>query len=203
MRNGLAVAMIVLMLTGCAVQPPKQLSRDEWIATTNRIYPDVDKDKLIAAAEKVLRLVDGDDFAIQHTNEGFNAVRNWTAYAVIAAASGTDYWNFTVAQTADGNRASLHVSTMSSAIMPMAVGGPDGGETVFSAPAQGAPIDGNLLYDVFWSRLDYLLGKSDKWLTCDDVATMRKSGPAWGNDDPICNSFNIKDLRPDHAMVTD
>lgn len=49
---------------------------------------------------------------------------------------------------------------------------------------------------MFFARLDYLLGKGGAWMTCKDADERVKSGATWGNNEALCNSFNITDAHP-------
>ena len=200
-KSSVLAVLAAVCLAGCAGQH-RQLSREEWLSTTARIYSDVDKETVVGAAERLLRLADGQDFKIQHTEDGLLASRNWMSYVVIAAATGTDYWRLTVTPLPEGTKATIQVSMQGSAITPMMTAGPGAGTgwTATSGPMTGAVIDGPLLYDIFWARMDYLLGKKTAWMTCADADALRAAGTSWGNDDPLCNSFNMTDAHPDEKI---
>lgn len=199
MRTSLAsLLLIVLTLSGCATKPT-QLSRDEWISTTTRVYRDHSKEDVIRAGERLLRLAGGDGFQIQHSEEGLYATRNWLVYIVIAAATGVDYWKLLVTQTPDGAKASLQVSTQAQPIAPMLTAGPEKGTgwTAMTGPMAGSPVNGTALYDLFWSRIDYLLGKRKDWMTCAESDKRVKSKTVWGTNEALCNSFNVADAHPE------
>lgn len=187
------IALFVMLLSGCAAPPP-QMSREEWLAMAQRDYAGVTKDQALSAAEKLLRLADGDDFQITHTEEGISATRNWLAYLVIAAASGTDFWAIKATSIKDGVRVSMQVNTQSQAVTPMATSGSNW--TATTMPMSGSPVTGTAIYDVFWSRLDYLLGKTTQWMTCEAADERVRQKITWGNNEALCNGFNMKDEHP-------
>ena len=182
----------VVVLAGCAA-PPKQLTRDEWLNATTRTYPGASKDQVLAASEKLLRLADGDDFDIRHTESGINATRAWIAYAVIVGVSGTDYWDIRADQIGDGVKVSVQVSTQTQSTSPMQMGAT---WMPVNSATPGTPAHGVAIYDVFFSRLDYLLGKGGKWMTCKEADERVKTNATWGNNEALCNSFNVTDSHP-------
>lgn len=190
----IALLAVFVFITGCASQQP-QMTRQEWLDTTTKTYKNTSKDDVINAAEKVLRLADGGDFKIVHSEEGFRASRYWTIYLVIAATMGTDQWALSVKQENDDVRASLQVNTQAQAITPMAT--TSGDMTVTTGPMSGSPIMGTSVYDVFWARLDYMLGQSDHWMTCEESNKRVSDKVVWGANDSLCNSFNMKDALPE------
>lgn len=187
-----ALILILIALAGCAA-PPKQITRNEWLNATTRTYSGVSKEQALAASEKLLRLADGDDFNIQHTESGINATRAWIAYAVIVGVNGTDYWDIRADQIGDGVKVSVQVSTQTQSTSPMQMGST---WMPVNSTTPGTPAHGVAIYDVFFSRLDYLLGKGGKWMTCKEADERVKSGATWGNNEALCNSFNITDSHP-------
>lgn len=188
------VAMLLAagLTTGCAHEPA--MSRQQYLAMTSRYYPDRSAEQVIAAAERVLRLADGDDFKFAHNPKGFVASRNWTIYVVLAASSGTDTWVLDTVPSGPGTRVNLQVGRQAAAIVPVST--TSGAMTATSLPSVGSPVEGTATYDLFWARLDYLLGKRPDWMSCD-VADKRVSQRiAWGDNSALCNSFNVKDMTP-------
>lgn len=192
--NKITLAVTVaLLITGCATAPP-QLTRDEWLTMTSRNYEGVTKEQVIGAAERLFRLADGDDFSIVHTEEGIYASRNWLAYMVIAAATGTDYWQLKVIPAGAGVKATVQVNTQAQGISPMAT--TSGAWTATTTPMAGSPVMGTAIYDLFWSRMDYLLGKRPDWMRCELADERVKQKVTWGTNEALCNSFNVKDEVP-------
>ncbi|AEC22239.1 hypothetical protein PT7_P003 (plasmid) [Pusillimonas sp. T7-7] len=62
-------------------------------------------------------------------------------------------------------------------------------------------VPGTAIYDVFWARMDYLLGKNDKWMTCEEANSRVKAAITWGPNEALCNSFNMKDAAPDEMVA--
>lgn len=187
--------MLALLLGGCATQHPPQ-SREDWLKTTTRTYSGVTKDQALTAAEKLLRLADGDDFALTYTADTVQATRSWSVYLVIAAAMGTDYWTIRADQVGDAVKVAVQVNTQSQSITPMPTT-TSGTWTAGTMPMSGSPVMGTAIYDVFWARMDYLLGKADEWMTCEKANKRVSDGVTWGTNESLCNAFNMKDSLPE------
>ncbi len=180
----------VLTVAACAT-PPRELTRDEYLAMTTRSYKGVSQKKLMDTAEQVLRLADSSDFKLHHKKNGFLATRQFVGFYVIAAVNGTDYWDIDVS----GSQMTLAVSQAASGMSAWAT--PDGGAVPVTIAGQGQPIQGDALYRLFWARMDYLLGKSkDEWPTCAWMTQQIRDGHAWGDLSPLCGQ-DVKDLSPE------
>lgn len=181
--------LVISIFVGCAQQ--RKLSRDEWISATQRSYSNISAETLISKAQEVLVLADGDDFNFSHSNRGFSASRNWTTYFVIGAAMGTDFWTFEVEpQGKDILLAKISVSTVAGNLVAA------GGGSTLTTPGHGSPAQGNVVYNIFWNRLDYLLGKTDQWMDCKLVSKKIFNKEFFGNDEALCNSFNLTNEYP-------
>lgn len=193
------VAMLcALTLSGCAIKAP-HLTRKEWIEVTTREYTGVSNDQVLDASEELFRLADGDDFNISHSQDGLYASRNWMVYVVFTAVMGTDYWLVKTTPTPNGIKVSVQVNTQAGAITPMATTGGD--LTATSTTLGGMPIDGKAIYDVFWARMDYLLGKRSNWMTCKEANDRVNKHIVWGSNDALCNAFNVKDQTPKAPLI--
>ncbi|MFH0813079.1 MAG: hypothetical protein V2A69_09620 [Pseudomonadota bacterium] len=188
-----SVVSLCIVFAGCATTKP-QLTREEWLDTTTRYYDGVSKDEVLKAAERLFRLADGNDFKIVHAEDELYATRNWLVYVVLAAASGTDYWRVTTKSAQNGVKVSVQVNTQSQTIAPMAT--TSGSWTATTLPMAGTPVQGTAIYDVFWARMDYLLGKRTDWMDCKQAGERVKKGITWGLNEALCNCFNIKDDKP-------
>lgn len=188
LRNIIFLSVLTALTASCA-HKKRQLNRDEWLVLTQRNYSGTSKEQLIAKAEEVLRLADGEDFVFYHSEDGFTASRKWSVYFVIGAAAGTDIWNFQVNPATDGWKAKISVSSNSGNTSATAVG-------VVTTPNQSSEVQGNAVYSIFWSRLDYLLGKNEQWMDCRLASKKQSSGEYFGNDEALCNSFNMANNYP-------
>lgn len=193
MRKLLLTTMLLVTISGCAIKHP-QMTRDEYLQTTQREYSDKTPDDIFRATEKLFTLADGDDFTFHYTDDTMTATRPWSVYLVLAAAMGTDTWLIRTKRTDSGTKVSALVSTSSGTIAPMATTGGDWAAA--GLPGGGNVVAGTAIYDVFWSRMDYLLGISKKWMTCKEADLRVKTKKVWGSNEALCNSFNMKDAAP-------
>ncbi len=187
----LRMILIVSLLTACASNP--KLSDEEYKALTNQEYIGVTKDQVLQAAEELLRLADGDDFKIEKSLESLSALRRWREYYVVSYEWGDDQWQVKTYPTNGGIATVVHISRK--------VG--YSGNMVFISDGQSAySVNGTAIYDLFWGRMDYLLGKRQDWMTCEMSNDRIKQKIVWGSNDPLCNKLNIKDNKPASRIVT-
>jgi len=170
------------------------MSREEWLQATQRTYGTT-QENVIKATEKIFRLADGDDFKVAHHENGLTATRPWIVYMVFTGATGTDYWSLNVKDNNGKTKASIAVSTDGNAVAPIATTSP-GVYSAGSAAIAGTPVNGTALYDLFWSRMDWMLGLRKDWMGCKEADAMVKEKKVWGTNEALCNSFNIKDTLP-------
>jgi len=160
--RGVIVAVLA-MLGGCAA-PQQIVDRSDFLAEGAREYPGESKERVIKAAETVLRISDPTDFEFRYNLNGFEGLRRYTIYAVLAAAQGRERWDFVTESTPGVTRASVSVSE---------AGVTTGGYTQQRYENTMASIP---LYRLFWSRVDYMLGRRADWVTCEQaVAELEKS----------------------------
>ena len=193
------VLLSLCVLSSCAskkkmTREESLKAREEWLKFSQKEYKGISKEKIISAAEEVLNLTDGSDFNYSHNDDGFIGKRNWLVYAVLAAASGTDTWEFTVKPKGENLVATFHVTTAGSAISGTVTG--SGDTTTFTTPSQDSIVQGNAIYHMFWGRMDYVLGITKTWPDCNSVKVKIKKGELNGDLENICDSVTITDELP-------
>ena len=194
-------AMVVLLtsvLVGCAA-PQRLLTANEMATVTHRTFPGVTTEQTLAAAERVLRLADGDDFAIDSDRDGLTATRNWTVYFVLGFVTGTDNWIFKARPVEGGTAVTFAVGSVAQPApakqTPRRADDP-------RPKVMGATHEGTAIYDLVWARMAYLLGQRGDWMSCAESEARVASGVVWGETVALCNSFNVKDLVPEGAMTS-
>jgi hypothetical protein len=104
------VVVCGLLVASCAA-PHQIRDRSDYLAEATRTYQNETRERVISAAETVLKISDPNDFEFRHNINGFTGLRRYTIYAVLAAAQGREKWEF---QTEPGGpnavRASISVS---------------------------------------------------------------------------------------------
>lgn len=158
MRKLIGLAVAVAAIAGCAA-PHQIVDRSDFLAEATRSYKGETRERLITAAERVLRQSDPADFEFRHSMNGFTGLRRFFIYAVIAASNGREKWEFQVdPEGKDMLRASISVSEAGKTV---------GGGDVEDFEGKLASVP---LYRLFWNRVDYVLGKRPDWITCDQAS---------------------------------
>jgi hypothetical protein len=152
---GLGLACV---LAGCAAAPHQVRDRDDYLAEASRVYPRETRERVLKAAETVLRISDPADFEFRYTLSGFTGLRRYFIYAVIASASGREKWDFMTEPEPAGLRASVSISEEGTA---------SGG---YSANRYENAMASSPLYRLFWARVEYMLNKRPDWVTCEQAA---------------------------------
>ncbi len=199
MHKILPLACFITALLAACATPRPSLTRSEQINLVKRSYSDIDKETVIQAVEKLLLLTDRSDFEIAHTDEGFTATRSWTIYLVLSGAVGTDIWSVKATESEGFTDVSVSVYQQSStlAATPTSSGS---SASITTVPSGSVPIVNPALYYLFWSRMDYLLGKSEQWITCTEADEVLERAGAWGDYSVLCNGFNIEDTNPETGI---
>ena len=162
-----SVLIACLCLMSCAA-PYKIANRDDYLAEATRIYPSEQKERVIRAAETIIKISDPDDVDMRYVNNGFTALRRYVVYAVIASAAGQERWVFQTEEKDKAIEASLSIS--------------EGGRSYggYTSQPYEAAMNSIPLYRLFWKRMDYMLGRRPDWVTCDqegDLITKAGGSP--------------------------
>lgn len=154
MRRVLAVLLGVTAVGGCSA-PHQIRDRSDFLAEATRTYQGETRERLVTAAERVLKQSDPADFEFRHSIAGFTGLRRYMIYAVVATSQGREKWEFSVEPDGIAMRAAIAVS--------------EAGITTGNYTA--TPYEGQLasvpLYRLFWARVDYVLGRRPDWTTCE------------------------------------
>jgi hypothetical protein len=196
-RAHFASILTAIALAGCATVP--QMTREEALAVTSRVYPGITVTQSLEAAERVLQLADGADFSFAHQPNGFVGMRRWLTYFVLGAVHGTDHWQVTAEQVGPDVRLRVFVSTSSQDITPMAV--TPAVWVPMTMPANAKMVAGTAIYDVFFARVDYLLGIRPAWMSCKEADGRVSAGRATGDNSALCNGFNMADATPTQPLI--
>jgi hypothetical protein len=140
MKTILAI-LLVATLSGCAA--PKQYTQEEWEKYSTRFYKDKTPDEIIKAATKLFLLSDPDDYEFITFENSLEAIRR--KFFLMSVTH--DKWILKTYPKENGTKAILGYIWN------------DG-----SSPGLMKDVG---TYDLFWKRMDYLLGLSKEWITCD------------------------------------
>jgi hypothetical protein len=155
MRN---LGLAALACVACAAAPHQVRDRDDYLAEATRVFPGESRERVLKAAETVLKISDPADFEFRYTLTGFTGLRRYFIYAVVASASGREKWEFLTEPEPAGLRASVSISEEGTA---------SGG---YSANRYEGAMASVPLYRLFWNRVEYMLGKRPEWVTCEQAA---------------------------------
>jgi hypothetical protein len=165
MRASFICLGLVLCLSGCGTAPHRIVDRDDFLAEATRHYKGESRERVIRAAETVIKMSDPEDVEMRYTAQGFVALRKYFIYAVFASASGREKWEFTVEDAPSEEVASLSISEA----------GTSYGN--YSAQPYENVMNNFPLYRLFWKRVDYILGRRPDWVTCDqETAALQAQG---------------------------
>jgi hypothetical protein len=154
----LGIVVLGGALAGCAAAPHQVRDRDDYLAEATRVFPGETRERVLKAAETVLKISDPADFEFRYTLTGFTGLRRYFIYAVLASASGREKWEFLTEPDPAGLRASVSISEEGTA---------SGG---YSANRYEGAMASVPLYRLFWSRVEYMLSKRSDWVTCEQAA---------------------------------
>lgn len=153
-------ALALLSTAACATD--RSLSPTEYENVVTRTYP-VEPVEALAKARQIFELNDRSDYTFSYTDEyRLRAERKWFVYLVFWYADGLDTWE---------------VSAL-----------PVSGGTAMRADARrdDMTVPGVAAYELFYARMDYLLGIGDQWVTCDDQYDRIADGVTWGRIGNLC-----------------
>ncbi|MBW1722535.1 MAG: hypothetical protein JRJ78_10760 [Deltaproteobacteria bacterium] len=172
-RKTLLIICYILLLAGCATTQ-RHLSREEWMQVRNRHYANISPEQVLKAAEKLFILADNKDFKFSYNNNSLKAVRWASPFPV------NIWYHWDIVAVPSGNGTDVNVS-----ISTTAAG--------FGVPGGMTPHDSPDVINLFYSRLDYLLGKSTVWLSCNDY---KKKNPRSSTLEALC--LLAEDSSPSH-----
>ena len=165
MMRILAIAIGALTLAGCGHAPIQITDRQDYLAEATRTYPGEQKERVIQAAETILKSSDPGKLDMRYTGKGFVGLRQYSYYAILAAGQGQEKWEFEVEERPGSQFASLSVSDAGI----VAVGS--------SVRHHENALNAIPLYRLFFKRMDYMLGRRPDWVLCaDETQALQQTG---------------------------
>lgn len=125
-------------------------SDEDLSKAKTRIYEGVSEKEIFAAAEKIFKLADGDEFAFYPGDKELSARRKWSIHEFLHIDTFIDNWKIQTFIEENGVRATIQVQRSCRGL----------GCDLYNEPITTEP------YELFWSRMDYLLGKRKDWVPC-------------------------------------
>ena len=166
--------MVIVGLSGCATKP--KATKEQMSTAMTRNYKGVSSDQVLQASEKLLKLADEKRFKFAREDNQLTATRSGEVFTGIYSggkASVTAVWlvktqekdQSTVVNIEGGwRRQSMSAGITSNLKRP----------------------EGTAVYNLFFNRLDNLLGKSNEWMTCEGMKKAIKQGEESGDIRMLC-----------------
>lgn len=184
-----------LLITGCASAPT--MDRNEFLTSTSRTYDGVTEEQFFAAAKRLFELSDPSDVKFAYPGPHAMIVQhNWSIFLILAFTKGQDVWRISTEPTANGLNARVYVSQTRGGGYGGLTGGGGAYGSAVSAPANAVATPA--VYELFWLRMDYLLGKKTRWANCIQWQANVDLGKTYGDIGALCG-FPIWDGVPTQA----
>lgn len=162
-------ALVVSLGAGCVTMTPEEIATEyeRQLKMSTRVYLDKKAEDVILAADRVFRLA-ADDYAISYSPTGLHAQRNWQIYLIISGSCGTDNWNLTTQKLPQGGVKVIatHFSYTTNTPRTTTEGGDTATMLLNLMPGTASMTTRPAIYQLFFARLDYFLGKRTAWVTC-------------------------------------
>jgi hypothetical protein len=189
---------IAILLSGCG-QINRLIPTNVEQTVMTKTYHNVTKEQIYQASGKMFELLDGSDFHIAQYKDGLMGTRSWLVFIGWGNVPGADYIEV---KAVEKENSIVEISTkiytnVDPGMYERARSDADYTErTIPPIRIKGKLTNGTAAYNIFWARLDYLLGLTDKWMTCDEQKERLKAGIDTGEDKFFC-SFVSADDKPE------
>lgn len=138
----------VIAASGCAGY--KSYTREQWLEGTTRVYDNVTTDQVLLATEKIFVLADESDVTFAHRQNGIKISRFTAPFPAVV------YFHWDIQCEPVDNGVKVTVIDLSAS-----------GQALLSY-IEPNPLSGLSVIDLYFKRLEYLLGKSQQWYSCKD-----------------------------------
>lgn len=171
--------LCLLILGGCALPEPVA-TRQEFMEAQRKMYTGVTQVQITNAAKQIFLLADPDELRFVHTSDRIIAHPRSITYFIVFSTH-DEKWTIETLNVDNGVFVTTEVEpkTNGSNYSPQGIGP----------------------YMLFYNRLDYLLGQTDTWMTCEDYKRIAEAHPAWGEDQILC--YHAEDHIPEGPLVVD
>jgi len=178
---GVASCMLIVMLSYCVpskvLSPHESMSQDEQIKATTRVYRDISSETILFATDKLLVRSNETEFQFSHSPERLTAESKRSVYMPNTSwQEWHEKWVVTAQEQSKEVLVSVKVERHISHLF--------GSETQ-------TPY-GPAVYDLFWKRLEFLIGLDDQWMTCEEIQEAIRQGKTRGHVNWLCRVENEK-----------
>ncbi|WP_447971285.1 hypothetical protein [Nitrospira sp. M1] len=170
----------LLVFSGCATPT---LTPEETKQLKTKTYSALSPETILPAVSDLFFLVD--DQAYQRTvhDNRLTATRTHSLDIGMTFVKAKDTWIVDMEKTPKGTTVTLDVKSE---------------ETWMTGTTEVDMPDGPAVYTQFWTRLDFLLGQSTAWMTCDDLTNEYLEDRTWGDTWWLCSE--VKDRTPPELL---
>jgi hypothetical protein len=173
--------MLIATLSYCAsskdLSSHEPMSQDEQIKATTRVYRDISPEFIFSAADKLLVRSNETEFQFSRSPGSLTAELQRSVYnSNTSWQEWHEIWVVTAQEQKEEVLVSVNVERQITHLF--------GNETQ-------TPY-GPAVYDLFWDRLEFLLGLRDKWVTCEESQDNIRQGKTRGHVNWLCRVKNEK-----------
>lgn len=137
--------IMILFFSGCSI---KSLGENDFKGKTQRDYSNVSKDSIFEAVKKIF-IYDGQgDFRIDSYRNKLHIERTKLNFPPWSVSTNDDIWDLKISEDDDISKASLEIKKIKDF---------DEKDPVYMPKK---------LHDLFWARVDYMLGFEKEWPSC-------------------------------------
>lgn len=164
----LTLVIFIACLTSCFPNQGPTTQEPQRVRAHSRDYPGITAQQVLKASEKIFQLADGNDMNI---TRGSSVLEVKRSHDSLVYKSSWERWKVETREE-DGSTfvtVSAEFDKEGSKIYPRGVGA----------------------YHLFFARLDYMLGASKNWMTCNQYHAKLLRDPTWGHEDRfLCKHAN-------------
>lgn len=164
--------ILVFFLIGCS-------KKNEYTVDTRYFDHNITKDKLLHAAKRVFALSDKEAFMIDAYRNDLNVTKSKAAYRLYTMKIQNDHFDFNVDDNASMKDMKASLS------LYRTYGIEDKNPQYLDKESQ--------VYTLFWDRVEYLLGKKEKWNSCS----------FYNIDGFLCDSIDLDDVSAQKKDILD
>ncbi len=172
---------IFLFYSGCVLTNVSSETQD--VKISKRVYKDISKDAILEATKKIFLVAndnfDNNEFVIDSYRNKVEISRVLFENKLIMVDLYLDKWIVEVYQFENETRVNLSLVRTDAKEQKKNISIPDN------------------VYELFWSRLDYILGLNDEWTTCRKYYFLK------GVDTTLCNNFFFSDMPKERDKIKD
>ncbi len=151
--------IFIIFFTACSTTSPSKVvnmeAENEVENFTKKEYKNISKDAIFEASKKLFLLADKNQFRIDSYRDHLTVSKTKMSHFFFYPVTHEDRWNLTIDEKDNTSFARLELIRI----------------TDFDE--EKIEYLSKYNHELFWSRLDYLLGLNDEWLICDSVKNVR------------------------------